>query len=137
MTEDRETRGNIMRAVRSSDTKIELTVRRIVRSLGFPGYRLGRRDIPGTPDLAYIGRRKAIFVHGCFWHGHGCPRGSRVPKANREYWERKISRNRERDARVLDALATKGWSALIVWECELRDPSIVSEKLKGFLVDQK
>jgi DNA mismatch endonuclease (patch repair protein) len=137
MTEDRETRGNIMRAVRSSDTKIELTVRRIVRSLGFPGYRLGRRDIPGTPDLAYIGRRKAIFVHGCFWHGHECPRGSRVPKANREYWERKISRNRERDARVMDALATKGWSALIVWECELRDPSLVSEKLKGFLGDQE
>lgn len=132
MTEDRETRGNIMRAVRSSDTKIELTVRRIVRSLGFPGYRLGRRDIPGTSDLAYIGRRKAIFVHGCFWHGHGCPRGSRVPKANREYWEQKISRNRERDA-----LATKGWSALIVWECELRDPSLVSEKLKGFLGDQE
>lgn len=137
MTEDRETRGKIMRAVRGSDTKIELAVRRIVRSLGFQGYRLGRNDFPGTPDLAYVGKRKAIFVHGCFWHGHECPRGARVPKTNREYWVKKISRNRERDAEVLDALTTMGWSALIVWECELRDPALVSERLKRFLVDHE
>ncbi len=133
MTEDRETRGKIMRAVRGSDTKIELAVRRIVRSLGFPGYRLGRKDVPGKPDLAYVGKRKAIFVHGCFWHGHWCPRGARVPMANREYWVRKISRNRERDAEVLALLGAMGWSALVVWECELRDPVLISERLKKFL----
>lgn len=133
MTEDRETRGRIMRAVRGSNTKIELAVRSIVRSLGFTGYRLGRKDVPGTPDLAYVGKRKAIFVHGCFWHGHECPRGARVPKANQEYWVKKISRNRERDAEVLSTLAATGWSALVIWECELRAPTLVSEKLKRFL----
>lgn len=124
-----------MRAVRSKDTKPELAVRRIAYGLGYR-YRLHRRDLPGTPDLAFIGRRKAVFVHGCFWHGHGCSRGARTPKENRAYWVLKIARNRERDGRHLAELEALGWRSLVVWECELREPSRVRERLAGFLEGQ-
>src|ERR1700735_5319447 len=87
------TRSSTMRAVKSKDTRPEMHVRRIVYALGYR-YRLHRKDLPGKPDLAFIGRRKAIFVNGCFWHGHDCPRGSRAPKTNQAYWTAKISRNR-------------------------------------------
>ncbi|PSC04886.1 very short patch repair endonuclease [Alsobacter soli] len=123
-----------MRAVRGRDTTPELLVRRLLRSVA-PGYRLHRKDIPGRPDVAYIGRRKAIFVHGCFWHGHDCARGARMPKANRPYWEAKIARNRARDAANLAALAERGWKALVVWECETKDEAALSERLLRFLAE--
>jgi len=100
-----------MRAVKSRDTGPELAVRAMLRSLA-PGYRLHRADLPGKPDIAYIGRRLAIFVHGCFWHGHDCPRGARSPKDNADYWRRKIARNRARDARNVAALEAMGWRAV-------------------------
>lgn len=134
MTERRETRSRIMRAVRGADTAPEIAVRRMIRSLGFSGYRLRRKDLPGSPDIAFIGRRKAIFVHGCFWHGHNCARGARVPKSNQEYWVAKISRNRERDIASLSSLRSMGWDSITVWECELRNPSSVEARLKEFLV---
>ena len=109
-----------MRAVAGRGTAPELAIRRLIWSLG-GRYRLNRADLPGKPDLVLAGRRLAIFVHGCFWHGHHCKRGARVPKANRDYWQAKIGRNRERDARVGEELQSLGWRAEVIWECELKD----------------
>ncbi|WP_406855637.1 DNA mismatch endonuclease Vsr [Alsobacter sp. KACC 23698] len=124
-------RSAIMRAVRGKDTTPELLVRRLLRGIA-PGYRLHRREVPGRPDVAYVGRKAAIFVHGCFWHGHDCARGARVPKANRDYWEAKIARNRARDADNLAALAARGWRSLVVWECETKDEAALRERLAAF-----
>ncbi|WP_460449901.1 very short patch repair endonuclease [Alsobacter sp. SYSU BS001988] len=125
-------RSAIMRAVRGKDTTPELLVRRLLRGIA-PGYRLHRRDVPGRPDVAYVGRKAAIFVHGCFWHGHDCARGARTPKVNRDYWEAKIARNRARDAESLAALAARGWRSLVVWECETKDEAALRERLAAFL----
>lgn len=121
-----------MRAVKSANTTPERAVRAILRSFA-PGYRLHRKDVTGKPDIAYMGRRKAIFVHGCFWHGHDCPRGARGPKANADYWQAKIARNRARDEAHLERLAEQGWSVLTVWECELKQPAAVAARLRDFL----
>ncbi|UVO51553.1 very short patch repair endonuclease [Sphingomonas sp. SUN019] len=126
------TRSETMARVRSRDTSPERAVRRILTDLGYR-YRLHRADLPGTPDIAFIGRRKALFVHGCFWHGHNCARGSRAPKTNPEYWRTKIARNRARDLDVAAALDRLGWSAMTVWECELRDVAAVSMRLALWL----
>lgn len=121
-----------MRAVRSRDTGPEMAVRRLLHGLGYR-YRLHRADLPGRPDLVFPGRRRVIFVHGCFWHGHGCPRGARVPKANRDYWLGKIARNVARDAAACAALAAAGWGVAVVWECELRDRPALEARLAAFL----
>jgi DNA mismatch endonuclease (patch repair protein) len=123
-----------MRAVRSRDTAPELAVRKMLRSLGFIGYRLHRKELPGKPDVAFLKRRKAIFIHGCFWHGHDCPRGSRKPSTNVGYWLPKIERNRQRDTECVAALNQLGWSSLTVWECELRDSGALAAKLTSFLL---
>lgn len=133
--EDAAVRSATMRAVKSRDTGPERKVRAILRAFA-PGYRLHRADVPGRPDIAYVGARRAIFVHGCFWHGHDCPRGARAPKANAEYWRAKIARNRARDARNLEALAARGWRALVVWECELADMAALETRLRAFLTAQ-
>lgn len=125
-------RSAVMARVRSRDTGPEMAVRRLLTRLGYR-YRLQRRDLPGRPDIAFIGRRKAVFVHGCFWHGHACARGARLPRTNADYWEAKIARNRARDAAALEALAALGWSAVVVWECELRNEGAVAARLAGFL----
>jgi DNA mismatch endonuclease (patch repair protein) len=125
-------RSATMRAVKSRDTTPELAVRALLRAFA-PGYRLHRRDIPGNPDIAYVGRRQAIFVHGCFWHGHDCARGARMPKANADYWRAKIARNRARDEAHREKLAALGWRALTIWECELKDKAVVEKKLRKFL----
>jgi DNA mismatch endonuclease (patch repair protein) len=117
-------RSEVMRRVKGSDTTPERRVRAMLRAAGLTGYRLHRRDLPGRPDIAFIGRRVAIFVHGCFWHGHDCPRGARAPKANAAYWSGKIARNRARDVAALSALTAKGWRACVIWECALRRPDL-------------
>jgi DNA mismatch endonuclease (patch repair protein) len=127
------TRSENMRLIKSKDTQPELELRRLLRQLGHGGYRLHRTDIPGRPDVAYVGRRKAIFMHGCFWHGHECKRGARAPKSNTSYWALKIQRNRLRDQLVLSQLQAAGWSVLVVWECEICQPSVLSPKLLTFL----
>lgn len=128
-------RSAIMRAVKSRDTSPELAVRALLRSFA-PGYRLHRKDVPGNPDIAYVGKKRAIFVHGCFWHGHDCPRGARTPKANADYWQAKIERNRARDKAHQEKLAALGWRALIVWECELKDAAALEEKLREFVAER-
>lgn len=125
-------RAAVMRAVKARDTAPELKVRALLRALGHR-YRLDARDLPGRPDVVFRGKRKAIFVHGCFWHGHDCARGARAPKANAAYWSAKIERNRARDVKSVEALALAGWSTLTIWECELRDEAEASERLATFL----
>ena len=125
-------RSAIMRAVPGRDTSAEMKVRRLLRAIA-PGYRLHRKDIPGNPDIAWIGARRAIFVNGCFWHGHDCRRGARMPKTNAEYWLAKIGRNRARDVRTLAALEALGWRALTIWECELADERALEARLREFL----
>src|SRR5689334_11372651 len=125
-------RSRIMRAVRSRNTGAEMIVRRLLYGLGYR-YRLHRRDLPGKPDLTFPGRRKAIFVHGCFWHGHSCTRGARVPKSNRDYWTAKIARNKARDVRAQNDLRDLGWTTLTVWECEMKDREALGRRLRSFL----
>jgi DNA mismatch endonuclease (patch repair protein) len=125
-------RSAVMRAVMGRDTKPELLVRRLLRDFA-PGYRLCRRDLPGAPDIAYIARKKAIFVHGCFWHGHDCRRGARAPKTNAEYWREKIARNRARDERHLERYRALCWDVLIIWECETRDKAALQARLRAFI----
>jgi DNA mismatch endonuclease, patch repair protein len=125
-------RSAIMRAVRSQNTAPERAVRKLLRPIA-PGYRLHRKDVPGAPDIAYLGPKRAIFVHGCFWHGHPCARGARTPKANADYWIGKIARNVARDARHQQELAARGWRVLIIWECELKDESALECRLRDFL----
>lgn len=122
-----------MRAVHSCDTTPELAVRKLLRYLGFTSYRLHRKDLPGKPDVVFVGQRKAIFVHGCFWHGHNCPRGARVPSTNTTYWLSKIARNQHRDVDNQAKLIQLGWSVLIIWECELKNPSMLSANILQFL----
>ena len=123
-------RSAVMRRVKSKDTAPEWTVRRLLTRMGV-GYRLHRADLPGKPDIAMPGRKLAIFVHGCFWHGHDCARGARIPKANREYWEGKIGRNRARDVGHRAALEAMGWRAVTLWECELKDEAGLEGRLRG------
>lgn len=125
-------RRRTMQAVKSKNTSPELSVRRLLHSMGYR-YRLHRADLPGTPDLVFVSRRKAIFVHGCFWHGHPCARGARVPKNNREYWVKKVMRNRERDEEACQALQDSGWDVLVVWECETKDFEELRTKFAAFL----
>ncbi|MDB5458333.1 MAG: very short patch repair endonuclease [Caulobacteraceae bacterium] len=123
-------RSSVMRRVKGKDTSPELKVRRLLTRMGLR-YRLHRKDLPGKPDIVMPGRRLAIFVHGCFWHGHDCPRGARTPKANRPYWEAKIGGNRERDIAHRAALQASGWRVLTLWECELKD----EERLERSVAD--
>lgn len=125
-------RSAIMRAVKSKDTKPEIKIRSLIHKLGYR-FRLHRKDIPGTPDIAFPGRHKVIFINGCFWHGHDCKRGSRVPKENRDYWENKIERNRRRDTINVDALQQLRWQILVIWECEITHSQDLTRKLTDFL----
>jgi DNA mismatch endonuclease (patch repair protein) len=125
-------RSLIMRAVPTKDTTPERAVRSLLTRNGYR-YRLHRKDLPGTPDIVFMGRRKAIFVNGCFWHGHaGCTKG-RPPRSRPEYWIPKIARNIENDQRNLVELAKLGWRVLTVWQCELRQSLLLEKKLIKFL----
>jgi len=126
-----EQRRRIMQAVKTHDTGPELTVRRILFRLGYR-YRLNAKKLPGRPDIVFPGRKRAIFVHGCFWHGHGCAKG-RAPKSRLDYWAPKLRTNRERDAAQLLELEKLGWSVLTIWQCEIHDEEVLAASLKRFL----
>jgi DNA mismatch endonuclease, patch repair protein len=127
-----ELRSRTMRAVKSRDTVPELAIRSLAHRMGYR-FRLHRANLPGKPDLVFPRLKKVIFVHGCFWHGHGCARGARVPKDNREYWLKKILGNRTRDQKNLEQLASLGWRSLVIWECDLRNPQRTKAQLRRFL----
>ena len=127
-----EKRSDVMRQVKAKGTAPELKVRGLLWALG-ARYRLHRKDLPGAPDIVLPGRKLAVFVHGCFWHGHDCARGARVPKQNRPYWTAKIERNRQRDLRAQAELDARGWTALVVWECELKDAPALRARLDAAL----
>lgn len=127
-----EQRSALMGRIRRSNTKPELVVRRVLFSLGYR-YRLQWRAAPGRPDVAFPGRRKAIYIHGCFWHQHSGCRLSRVPTTRRDFWIEKFNRNKARDARDLARAAQEGWSTLVIWECETRDHLTLRERLVQFI----
>jgi DNA mismatch endonuclease (patch repair protein) len=121
-----------MRAVKGRGTTPERTVRALVWKAG-GRYRLNRADLPGKPDIVLVSRRLAVFVHGCFWHGHDCARGARVPKANRDYWLGKVAKNRARDGAARSALEAGGWRVETVWECELKNATALAARVAGWL----
>jgi DNA mismatch endonuclease Vsr len=123
-----------MSAVRAKNSAAELTVRRILHSLGYR-YRLHRRDLPGRPDIVLARRRKIVEVRGCFWHRHPDPDCSNavLPATRRAWWSAKLHANVERDARNLSSLEAAGWDVLILWECELADGAAVAARLRAFL----
>ncbi|MFJ6538968.1 very short patch repair endonuclease [Paenarthrobacter sp. NPDC091711] len=132
----REQRSRNMSKIRGKDTKPELLVRKLLHAKGYR-YRLhgqsGARKLPGRPDLVFAGRRKVIFVNGCFWHFHDCTAGQRAPAANAEFWEAKRTRTRERDALQREQLEADGWQVYTVWECQLKDKSVLGDRLTAFL----
>lgn len=127
-----ERRSANMRAIRSANTLPELAVRRALLENGFGGYRLHRKELPGKPDIAFLGRKKAILVNGCFWHGHDCAEGLRRPRSRQYYWLPKISANQARDARHVASLTALGWSVLTIWECETSDRALAG-RLASFM----
>lgn len=124
-----------MQAVRGQDTDPELRVRRVLHALGYR-YRLHRKDLPGTPDIVLPRHRKIILVHGCFWHGHEQCKRAKLPAKNADTWKAKIDGNRARDQKNATALQELGWGVLIVWECEVRDPTWIANRLRSFLSDR-
>lgn len=127
-------RSERMSRVRGKDTGPELAVRRMTHAMGFR-YRLHRNDLPGAPDLVFKKKRKVIFVHGCFWHRHSAPECpfARMPKSRQAFWGPKLEANRQRDISNESKLADLGWSVLVVWECELRQPNEVRNRIERFL----
>lgn len=146
-------RSKLMGKIRGKDTKPELFVRRLLHAAGYryrlhgripagtleklrrtyPDVRLRGGKLPGTPDIVFPARRQVVFVNGCFWHLHDCPAGQHAPAANAEFWAAKRNRTHERDAQNTQALRELGWEALVLWECELRDPQSIIGRLSGFL----
>jgi len=125
-------RSEIMRKIHGKNTAPELQVRKLVFSLGYR-YRLHNKLLPGTPDLVFAGKKKIIFVHGCFWHLHpNCPK-ARIPKSRIEYWEPKLEENRKRDEKALAQLDALGWKVLVIWQCELRNLEHLEKKIVEFL----
>jgi DNA mismatch endonuclease, patch repair protein len=120
-----------MSRIGGKDTAPELVVRKTLHSLGYR-FRLHRRDMPGTPDIVLPRYGKVVFVHGCFWHGHGCKIG-KPPKSNVGFWEEKLAKNKERDARNAAALRKLGWDVVTVWQCQTRDRVGLVETVEGFM----
>jgi len=120
-------RSRNMAAVRSSDTMPEKTVRSILHGLGLR-FRLHQKDLPGKPDIVLKRHSTVVFVHGCFWHGHNCPRG-KAPTTRPEFWIPKLRRNYERDVDNAKRLRVQGWHVLTVWECELRNLDRLKKRL--------
>lgn len=123
-----------MALVKSKDTKPEMRVRRLVHGMGYR-YRLHSRALPGNPDLVFPGRRKVIFVHGCFWHRHQCAMGDRLPKSRVSFWRGKLEQNKRRDRAVRRQLRKAGWSVAVVWECQTTPKHLnqLARRLRRFL----
>lgn len=131
-TIDPSARSIVMGKVRGKHTGPELIVRKLVFACGYR-YRLHVRTLPGSPDLVFPGRKKIIFVHGCFWHRHDNCKLARMPKSRVEFWSEKLNANKRRDAQTRAALERGGWAVLVVWECELRDLIALERRIRAFL----
>lgn len=129
-------RSALMRSVRQQNTTPETRVRSVAHRLGYR-FRLHRRDLPGTPDIVFPGRRTCIFVHGCFWHRHAGCRLATTPKTRSAFWKSKFRANVVRDRRKLADLQAVGWCVGIIWECEARDPQIIVDRLHEIFGDRK
>jgi DNA mismatch endonuclease (patch repair protein) len=130
-----EIRRRNMRKIRSTGMKPELAIRKLLHKNGYR-YRLHRYDLPGRPDIVFSGRRKIVFVHGCYWHQHDKPacKLAHRPKSNMSYWLPKLERNRRRDVEHISALKALGWSTLVIWECEIgKNPQRLFRRLRRFL----
>lgn len=125
-----------MSRIRSKDTGPEFVVRRLLYGMGYR-YRLHVRKLPGSPDIVFHGRKKAIFVNGCFWHQHQGCKVAHIPKSNREFWQAKLDRNRKRDMANQDALRDLGWDVLVIWECEVGDSLALAARLLNHLGPHK
>ena len=133
-TISKERRSELMSSVRSKNSKVELLVRSLVHRMGYR-FRLHRKDLPGKPDLVFPGRKKILFVHGCFWHWHSDPdcKNARMPKSRQEFWRPKLEGNRRRDRENKAKLTDLGWEVLEIWECEAREPEEIKSRIKRFL----
>lgn len=120
-----------MQSVKTKNTGPERVVRKALFALGYR-FRLHRKELPGSPDIVFPSRKKAIFIHGCFWHGHDCSKG-RGSKSRTEYWGPKVETNRARDERNIRDLAERGWQTHVVWQCELKDMDDLLKRLGNFL----
>ncbi|TPL93816.1 very short patch repair endonuclease [Mesorhizobium sp. B2-3-12] len=126
-----ERRSKLMARIGPKNTKPELIVRRMLYAAGWR-YRIHGGGLPGTPDIVFGSRRVALFVHGCFWHGHHCRLG-RLPKTRPEFWSTKIAGNRARDARKVDQLVERGWRVMTIWQCDLQDEGGALDDIEAFL----
>ena len=126
-----ERRSWLMSRIRGANTKPELAVRSLLHGMSYRS-RLHRKGLPGTPDIVLPGRSAAVFVHGCFWHGHAC-KAAKMPKSRADYWREKIEDNRRRDRRKRRQLRALGWQVIVVWECELKRPEALAVKLRKAL----
>ena len=127
-------RSALMARIHARDTRPEIFVRRLLHGQGYR-FRLHAKDLPGRPDIVFRGRKKAIFVHGCFWHCHESCKKASIPKTRTVYWKHKLETNRKRDAKSVSALEGMGWRVMIVWECEISigDQDALSDRLEDFL----
>lgn len=128
----KEQRSYNMSRIRSKNTKPEMVVRSLVHRLGYR-YRLHQKDLPGKPDLVFSGKRKVIFVNGCYWHMHDCRYGRVIPKTNTEFWQTKRQGNVTRDQLNRERLEAAGWQVLDVWECQVKDTTELEERIQVFL----
>lgn len=127
-----EERSKIMSRVRAKNTRPELHARRLIFALGYR-YRLHAKDLPGHPDIVFRKLGKVIFVHGCFWHRHTSCALARLPKSRPDFWILKLEGNKNRDAKNKRALQREGWKVLTIWECELKNPGRLDERIRRFL----
>ncbi|SMQ69416.1 T/G mismatch-specific endonuclease [Altererythrobacter xiamenensis] len=130
-TRSPEQRRRIMQAVGTKNTGPEMKVRQILHALGLR-FRLHRKDLPGKPDIVLPRHRKVIFVHGCFWHAHGCAKGQ-PPKSRPDYWLPKLARNVERDRTKKEQLESLGWQVLVLWQCEIKESEQLAARLQAFV----
>lgn len=121
-----------MSRIKSADSKPEILVRKILHALGYR-FRLHYKSLPGKPDIVLPGRKKVIFVHGCFWHSHSRCRRATLPSTNVPFWQKKIEGNKARDAAVKRRLSREGWGVLVVWQCQTGELDALTSRLKAFL----
>ncbi len=130
-------RSERMSRIRNADTKPEITIRRLVHGMGYR-YRLHAKDLPGHPDMVFRRKKKVIFVHGCFWHQHGCNH-YRMPKSRLEFWLPKLKKNAERDLTAQESLLEQGWDTLVIWECQIKikNEEFLRRRIEEFLEEKQ